>query len=366
MKILQVHNAYQQKGGEDTVVQAEYDLLKDRHEIKQYIVSNRSISGFPQKIKAAWNIAYKKDHDLENVINKFNPDIVHIHNFFPLITPAVYDICGKAKTIQTLHNYRTICANGLFLRNGQICEDCLGSSPYQAVLNKCYRNSYIGSFSLARMIQSHKKSIHKVDKFISLTEFAKNKFIQAGFPNGKIAVKPNFTEKPSIYDKINLAVFVGLLSHEKGVDVLIEAWERIRYPLAIIGDGPLLDSFVSPNVHFAGFKDREEVHKIMGKAKFLVMPSILYEGFPMVIVEAFSNGLPVICSRLGGMAEIVEDGITGLHFEPGNANDLTSKIQWLIDHPDECKKMGDNAMRLYEEKYTPEINYQLLIDIYNT
>jgi glycosyltransferase involved in cell wall biosynthesis len=379
MRVLLINNGYQQKGGEDAVVDNEQKLLASKNQVLTYSVNNSSINNIITKVNTALTTHYsKKQKDALSVyLLEHKPDIVQVHNFFPLLTLSIYDACVDAgiPVVQTLHNYRTVCAGALLMRNGKICEQCLHASPYQAIIHQCYRNSIAGSFFVARMVNYHRKNNTwntKVNRFIALTEFAKNKFIEAGFPAHKIAVKPNFIEDPfneSSFssNKEDFAIFVGRFSQEKGVSVLLNAWKAITYLLMLAGDGPIFDYCkinTQQNTVFLGNQRKQQLHELLTKAKFLIMPSIWYEGFPMVLVEAFAHGVPVICSRLGSMAEIVEDSVTGLHFEAGNADDLVAKINWLIAHPDECLQMGQNARAVYLEKYTPEQNYQQLMAIY--
>ena len=236
MHVLQVHNTYQQAGGEDVVVSSEQALLKKyRHQVSQYFVSNDLINGAFQKIITAFQTPYSPEAKkrFAREIAALGPDIVHVHNTFPLLTPSIYDACREAgvPVVQTLHNYRNICANALLMRNGRPCEDCIGGSPYQAVLHRCYRGSRMGSLAVARMIDVHSRKgtwNTKVDRFIALTEFAKAKFIEAGFRETQIAVKSNFVELSETHmtDPIprNSALFVGRLSEEKGIHTLLRAW----------------------------------------------------------------------------------------------------------------------------------------------
>ena len=379
MRILQVHNFYQQGGGEDVVVSNEQSLLRDHgHETRLFSVSNDDIVGFAPKLVAAWQSPYSPGAKirLAQEIASFTPDIVHVHNFFPLLTPAVYDACRDAgvPVVQTLHNYRTICAAALLMRDGKPCEDCIKGTPYQAVRHGCYRGSRLGSLAVARMIDTHRHRgtwATKVDRLVALTEFAKEKFVEAGFPPEKIAVKSNFVKwaEPETPVDANRhgALFVGRLSQEKGIETLLRAWKSLDVPLHLVGDGPLLELVkgeASETITVLGKRDPKQVMKEMADAAFLIMPSECYEGFPLVLVEAFAQGLPVIASRLGAMAEIVEDGVTGLHFAPGDAEDLADKVRWAAEHIDEMREMGANARRVYEEKYTPEINYRQLMAIY--
>ncbi len=379
MRVLQVHNTYQQVGGEDVVVHCERSLLAaSAHEVHLYSVSNDAIAGLWAKARTAWYAPYSEraKERLAADIAVFRPDVVHMHNLFPLITPAAYDACRNASVpvVQTLHNYRLICPGALLMHDGRPYEACIGS-PYRAVLHRCYRGSLLGSLAVARMVDIHRKRgtwRTKVDRFIALTEFGKIKFVEAGFPADRIAIKPNFVidlkAKPGDGGARRGALFVGRLSREKGILTLLKAWASLDFPLRVAGDGPLLKdvrSVDAATITSLGRKSREEVAAEMGSALFLVMPSEWYEGFPLTIAEAFCQGLSVIASRLGAMAEIVEDGVTGLHFIPGDAGDLAAKVRWSAAHPDDMRRMGLNARRVYEEKYTPEVNYRLLMAIYD-
>ena len=379
MNVLFLHNKYKQAGGEDLVLNEEYKLLcKYGHQCKISVLSNNTVIGLVNKIVTAlntvWSISGYKF--AKHSITGFQPDIVHVHNFFPQLTPAIYDACIDAgvPVVQTLHNYRAVCPGALLMRNGKICEKCITGSPYWAVWHHCYRHSIPGSWAVARMVSYHRKRLtwyEKVDRFIALTKFARQKFLQGGFPGNKVVVKPNFySEKERAGQEFvgrQGALFVGRLSTEKGVVTLLEAWRGLKISLRIAGDGPLFSKYQkehNKHISFLGQLTANEVANEMNRASFLVMTSECYEGFPMVLVEAFAHSLPVVATRLGGMAEIVEDGVTGLHFIPGNPQDLAEKVQWLHNHPEECRNMGANARANYVKKYTPERNYKILMNIY--
>ena len=383
MKILLVHNYYQKAGGEDVVVDSELDLLLSYgHKAKLFSVSNDDIKGLKQiKVASQTTYSYPARYRLSKEIFRFEPDVVHVHNFFPLLSPSIYDACmdNKVPVIQTLHNFRLICPGALLMRKGNICEKCVTASAYQSVLYRCYRNSVFGTCAVARMVENHRRKQtwhNKVDRFIVLTDFARKKFVEGGFPENKIVVKPNFCKKPENKKtasegkrnhQCESALFVGRLSHEKGLNALLNAWQELDIPLRIAGDGPLknmIKDYCYRHISFLGMLTPDRVSEEMDNASFLIMPSEWYEGFPMVLVEAFSHGLPVVASRLGSMEEIVEDGTTGLLFEAGNVEDLADKAIWMVEHPDECRRMGKNARCIYEEKYAPENNYKMLMKIY--
>jgi glycosyltransferase involved in cell wall biosynthesis len=377
--ILIIHNTYQQAGGEDVVVASEGALLqKHGHEVHLHSVSNDVIQGWSRKVVTAWRSPYSRwgRRETLRIIKEIAPAVVHVHNFFPLLSPSVYDACRDSgvAVVQTLHNYRTICAGALLMREGKLCEDCIKGTPYQAVLHGCYRDSRLGSLAVARMIDTHRRQgtwATKVDRFIALTEFSKGKFVEGGLPSEKIVVKPNFVEAAEPGTLVDAdrkgALFVGRLSQEKGIETLLRAWQSLDVPLRIVGDGPLLDMIRGKTpraVAALGRREPKQVMKEMARAAFLVMPSEWYEGFPMILAEAFAQGLPVIASRLGAMEEIIKDKVTGLHFTSGDAEDLAKKVHWASEHPEDMCRMGLKARSIYEEKYTPETNYRQLMAVY--
>lgn len=378
MKILQAHNTYRQPGGEDQVVNAERELLEENgHEVQLFGADNDDIVGFWRRLVTAWRAPFDATvrRRLAGVLRQWRPDVVHVHNFFPLLTPSVFEACQDIgiPVVMTLHNFRLLCPGAYLYRDGAICEDCLDASSYRAVLHSCYRNSFLGSLAVARMVDIHRRRQtwqQKVDRFIVMTDFSKNKLLEAGWDVGQIVVKTHFSPRPPC--DINAsepvgALFAGRLSPEKGISTLLKAWSGLPNVLSLAGEGPLRNEVEvcgNPLVHLLGWLSPEEMSLQLRSAACLVVPSEWYETFGMVVIEAFAHGLPVIASRLGSLAELVNDGVTGLHFEPGNADDLRAKVRWLTDHPEERRRMGDNARRVYEEKYTPERNYELLLSIY--
>jgi glycosyltransferase involved in cell wall biosynthesis len=377
-RVLIVHNSYQQAGGEDTAVANEHALL-DRHgwDTRLWAVSNDMIAGAWTKILTAIRTPYSRParHHLAEMIADFSPAVVHIHNFFPLLSPSVYDACRSAgvAVVQTLHNFRTICAGGLLLRDGHACEDCIGASPYQAVLHGCYRGSHIGSLAVARMVDIHHRRgtwQHKVDRFIAVSAFAKSKFVAAGFPADRITIKPNFAQDRPIGQSAARAgaLYVGRLSAEKGIATLLRAWDGFDAPLRLVGDGPMREvverAASSSKIIAVGWKAPVEVAEEMARAAFLVLPSVSHENFPMVILEAFSQSLPIIASRIPALEETIEDGANGLLFSAGDAGDLATKVNWALQHPGAMRNMGAKARRIYEEKYSPSVNFGQLTKIY--
>jgi glycosyltransferase involved in cell wall biosynthesis len=379
MRILKLHTHYQQPGGEDGVFGAEVALLRDKgHTVVPLTFHNKQLEDVPLLWRAAvtlWNReAYAR---VREAIRLHRPDILHVHNTFPLASPAVIHAAKaeRVPVVMTLHNYRLLCVNALFFRRGRVCEDCLGRIPWRGVLHGCYRDSRPASAVVAAMLTLNRAlgTWNMVDRFIALTEFARQKFIEGGFPPEKISVKPNFVHPdPGPGEgRGGYALFVGRLSPEKGLGTLLMAWERLggKVPLKIVGDGPLAPEVQEaqkriPGVEWLGRKAPEEVYALMGEASFLVFPSEWYEGFPKVLAEAFAKGLPVLASALGSQGSIVDHGRTGLHFRPGDPEDLAAKVEWLLAHPNELARMRKEARAEYEAKYTAEENYRQLMAVY--
>ncbi|NMG19077.1 glycosyltransferase family 4 protein [Brasilonema bromeliae] len=382
MRILSLHNRYQLPGGEDVVVSMERELLEaNGHCVDLFEVNNDHITNSIEKAKSAVNSIYSissKTQILQRIAS-FKPDIVHVHNFFPILSPSVYYACREAAVpvIQTLHNYRLLCLNSYFFREGKVCEDCLGKSfAWPGVVHSCYRGSKTGSAVIGAMQSIHRtlQTWNKVvDVYITVTEFARQKYIQGNLPASKLVVKPNFLypdPKPG-EGQGNYALFVGRLSPEKGLETLLKAWEKLagKIPLKIVGDGPLANTVASTaqrltGVEWLGRLPKQEVLKLMKDAQALIFPSLWYEGFPLVIVEAYAVGLPVIASNLGSQSSLVEHGRTGLHFRPGDPEDLVAQVEWALTHPAALAQMRQETRGEFEAKYTAERNYQMLMDIY--
>lgn len=380
-RILQVHNSYQQRGGEDIVAENEAALLvANGHEVARFLVSNHEIQDLSQRAQVALSLTWSKQSKLAvaGEIAQWQPDIVHVHNTFPLLTPSIYYACAEAgvPVVQTLHNFRIACGGALFLRDGKTCEKCLHGTPYWGAWHRCYRGSLPGSLAVAHAIAYHRSNNtwnEKVDHFIALTQFARAKFIEAGIAPERISVKPNFAadpldmSSPPDPDTRSGALFVGRLSTEKGLHVLMEAWRNVPYPLVIAGDGPLgpaLRRKAPAHITFTGALAPAEIGRLMASATFLVMPSICYEGFPMTMVEAYASGLPVLGSAIGSVGELIEDGVTGRLVSPGNAGALASAARDFAANPRAVERMGQAARARYEAEFAPETNYRALMAIY--
>ena len=381
LRVLLVHNFYQNKGAEDGVFFAEKALLEAHgHTVFTYTVDNL-INTFGEKakapIEALWSAAAYRH--IQELIREKKIDIAHFHNTFFRISPAAYYACRAlgVPVVQTLHNYRVLCPAATFYRDGHVCENCLRKKvPLAALRYRCYRSSFAESLGMTAMLSFHniiQTWRTQVDVFIALSNFSKSKFVEAGIPESHIAVKSNFLPTPanSTSRRGDYALFLGRLSPEKGLATLFESWAQLTdIPLKVAGDGPLR-SFVEtranalPHVDYLGLLSNGDVMQQLASARFLVLPSEWYEGFPLTLLEAFSLGVPVLASDLGSPAEIVrDDGKIGLLFKSGDAADLARQAKWMWTHPAELAQMSENVRREYEEKYTPEKNYAQLLSIY--
>lgn len=378
MRVLILHNRYQQAGGEDVVVHSESALLEAHgHPVSRFEVNNDSINGAWSRAQAAGSAVYSfsSRRAVRAEIRRFRPDVVHVHNFFPLLSPAVYDACREANipVVQTLHNYRLACPNALLFREGRICVDCLGRSvPLPGIVRGCYRGSRLQSATTAAMIAAHRLrgTWRRVDAYIALTAYQKTLMSKAGLPTDRIHVKPNFTFDPGPRCPTpgNYILFVGRLSREKGVSTLIQAYQQygLTMPLKIVGDGPQRAEWqnqaVGP-IEFMGLKDKVDVLSLMRGARFLAFPSVWLEPFGMAIIEAFSCGVPVLASRLGSLPELIHD--RGWLADPGDPSAWSAAMQEAWNTPD-LPQRGQKARLAYEATYSPQSNYQQLRGIYES
>ncbi len=381
MKILLLHNYYQQPGGEDVVVAHEKALLESKgNDVRLFSAHNDTIKGIVGRFRTALDSIYcvHSKRELDKEICSFQPDIVHAHNLFPLLSPSVYGACKAhgIPVVQTLHNFRLICPNALLFRNGKTCELCVGKTvPWPAIQHGCYRDSHAGSAAVACMIATHGLGgtwRSSVDAYITLTNFSREKLIAGKLPSNRLFVKPNFlfTDPGRSSRAGDYALFVGRLSHEKGISTLLSAWARLREnaKLKIVGTGPL-EGFVhegakNSSIQAIGHQTQEGVMNLIDGAAFVIFPSECYEGFPRVIVESFAKGKPVVASRLGSMAELIDHGRTGLLFEPRNAQALAETIEWMFANSRQVQTMGEAARVEFETKYTADRNYWQLMEIY--
>lgn len=377
VRVMIVHNSYQRPGGEDMVFEAECEVLRSHGvEVTRYHVSNDEIERTPKMAaakNAVWNSSQARK--IESAIEAARPDVVHVHNTLSVISPAVFHVAKGlgCATVQTLHNHRLVCPSATLFRDGRICEDCVGKSvPWPAVRHACYRDSRSATAVVVGMLIAHRAMgtyRHKVDLFLTLSEFSRSKFIEGGIPASRLMVKPNFLKRdPGEGEGVGgYALYVGRLSSEKGLDTLLNAWEMLgdRLPLRIVGDGPLepvvrARASTMVGVEALGSLPSDRVAEQMKGATVLLFPSECYEGLPMVIIEALATGLPVVASRLGSLEEVIRDGHDGALFRAGDVQDLIDVVLDTVSDDGELARMRRSARATYLARYTPEAGFEQL------
>lgn len=384
MKILLVHNFYKFFAGEDSIALREKDLLESNGEnVFFFTRDNKETENYTtvQKINFFRQTIYSKktEEEIKGIINDFKPDVAYTHNIFPLISPSIFHTLHKASIpcIQNVQDYRWLCPNGVFYINDRICERCKNGAFWNAVIYRCFRNSFLLSGLYAATISANRMAgvFKKIDVFLCTTEFNKQKLMEAGIEESRISIKPNYLDISGIepsYGNGDYVIFLGRLSQEKGLWTLIHAFERLGdLRLCIVGTGPLeepLKQYIHEkginNISIEGFKQGLEKDNLLRNALFMVFPSEWYEHFPIVLLEAFAFGKPVIASNIGNMPLIVENEKSGLHFRAGDVDDLMDKIKTLIQNPSLIIRMGMYARKKIEADYTPEINYRILKSIF--
>jgi glycosyltransferase involved in cell wall biosynthesis len=382
MKVLFVHNYYQAHGGEDRSVDEEAALLRDAgHEVFFYAVSDASIPTrniVDVTSRAFWNPRVYRD--VRRLVAERRPDVVHLTNTFPLISPAA---CHAAKAegaavVQALHNYRLLCPSHCFVRDGRICEECLGKRfAWPAIRYGCYRGSRAASAVVAAvrgvhdLLRTWRKT---VDLFATPSEFASRKFVEGGFSPTRLRVIRTFVDPDPGAGQGDggFAVFVGRLASEKGLGTLLDAWNQhgLSIPLRIIGDGPLADlarrgARENARVEWLGERPWRETLSIIGRATCLIVPSVGYETFGRTIIEGFAVGTPVIASRLGPSLDLIDDGRTGWFFTAGDAADLADRVRTLCSDPELQRRTRVAARAQYEAQHTRHGAIENLLAIYH-
>ena len=388
--ILMLHNRYQYAGGEDSSTLAEIEVLsqfghqvtlieKHNDEIQEYSTLEKLNLFF----KTAWNS--QEYYKARSRLQEIQPDLLHVQNFFPLFSPSIHAAAQSLNipTIQHLRNFRLGCLNSYLFRNGKVCEACVGKNPWRGIAYRCYRNSSPASLAVWNLLTYNRwrRTWEKdVDAFITPSQFAANKLIEIGIPADRLYVKPNVTPDPLADQTIPpfpqqpTFLFIGRLSPEKGVMTLLKAWEKLTEPqwqLKIVGDGEqreALEQFVQEkaltNVHFLGYQPKAQVIEQIKQATAIVVPSQWYETFGRVVIEAFACGRPVLVSNLGALAELVRDHETGFLITHDSVEQWVEFLRWSGNHLLEMEKMGKKARMIYQRNYTPEVNYQQMMSIY--
>jgi glycosyltransferase involved in cell wall biosynthesis len=366
MRILIVHEQYRQAGGEDAAVAQELALLTEAGvEVALLSEDNHNIARATPALalRALWSLEGRRRVATE--IDRFAPDILHVHNSFPLLSASIYAAAAErgVAVVQTLHNFRLLCPNALLLRDGRHCEECVDKKiKWPGILHACYRDSRAASAVVAGVAAVHRLTAirhHYVDRYLALSSFSARRFVAGGLPADRLTICPPVVREPGsepcVPTNRNGGLFVGRLSPEKGVESLLRAWRGIPQPLTVIGDGPLAEPLrrdAPPHVTFLGRQPPEMVSQAMRRAALLLFPSLCYENFPLSVAEAMAHGLPVLAAAGGSVAETLEAGRTGAFAPPGDVAAWRSCAQEMLAQPDRLAAMGMAGRSVFQERYS--------------
>ncbi|HET7232151.1 MAG TPA: glycosyltransferase [Longimicrobium sp.] len=376
LRVVVVHEHYLHPGGEDRVFEAEVALLRGRgHRVSTFTAHNRDvgrIGAAAAGLRALWNAGAGRE--LERLLRRERPHVVHAHNTFPLLSAAVYHAARRAgaAVVQTLHNFRFICPNALLFSGGGPCEACVGRAvPWPGIARGCYHDSRAATCAVAASSAIHRRAgEHSVDVYLALSAFARRRFVAGGLPAGRVVVRPNFLgDDPGAgAHQGGFALYAGRLSAEKGVGTMVDGWARLggAVPLVVAGEGPLeaLARRKTPGVAWAGAIDRAGVLRLMGDARLLVFPSECPENFPLALVEAFATGLPVVAADGGAAAALVRRHGAGWVYPRGDAAALAAAVRAALDDPRSLAAMGAHARAAFQAHYTAECGYRSLVGAY--
>ena len=379
MNVVLAHTRYLEAGGEDVAFAAECELLERAgHQVTTFTASNSELTRYSKSGMAArtlWNEPVRRE--LAELARRVKPDVIHFHNTFPWFSPASYYAAGRAvAVVQTLHNYRLVCPEALLVRAGSTCEACVGRFPWPGIAHGCYRSSRTATAAVAAMVQLHRVALtwrRRVHAYIALSSYARSLFVRGGLPAERIHVKPNFVD-PDPGRGAHAGehyLFVGRLVEQKGVRVLLDAWSRLERPprLRIIGEGPMSDWVREQAEHlegveFAGPLPRARVLEEMRQARALIFPSLSQECCPFTMLEAFATGLPVLCSRIRNLQDLVREGVNGWLFNPGHAGELCAMVRRAEERVGERQALGSAARALWESDFTATTNSARLEAVY--
>jgi len=382
VNIYQVYNESRARiGGEVAVVDATMRVLTQNGQEPRLVMKSSRVleNSLLKRMNAFWGGVYnvRSYHEMRRLLKEDRPDIVHVHSVYPMFSPSILVACRQegVPVVMTMHNHNLTCPTAQHLYKGRVCEDCVGGHEYRCVLKNC-RSNILESFAYAlrSAVARRFRLFHdNVSIVIVMTPFAKRKLLQAGFRDDQVAVVPNpasikdTTANPSAGTYV---AFVGRVSREKGVDILLAAAAQMPdVPFKVAGDGPVLSEMkerATHNVEFLGRLGSDELRSFYGNSRLVVVPSVWFEQFPMVILEAMARGLPVIASRIGGLPEIVEEGVTGSLFEPGNPEDLVQHVRRLWEDPQLCNQMGRAGQQKVMREYTEDAYFHNLMAVYQT
>jgi glycosyltransferase involved in cell wall biosynthesis len=382
LRVLVVHNRYrsEQPSGENNVVDQEVALLADGgHDVSLFERRSDDIAAMSLPAKVAvplrvpWNRAVRAE--LTAKLRAERPDVVHIHNTFPLLSPSVVAACVDAgvPAVATLHNYAMVCPPGTLYRDGHVCTDCVGSAPLPAVRHGCYRGSRVATLPMAASLMANRRRWWSdVTRFFCISGAQRKILVDAGMPADRLAVKHNFVADPGLRRSGagEHVLFLGRLTAEKGVSLLMAAWDRIAasgglgVPLVLAGTGPMQDEVAQwaqgrDDVRYVGLQDKAQCQDLAVRASAVVAPSVWLEAFGLVVVEAMAAGVPAVAADHGAFPELVEDGVTGLLHRPDDAGSLAESLRSVVGVRN--AEMGLAARRRYEEGFTPAVGLERLI-----
>ncbi|MGW3419626.1 glycosyltransferase [Streptomyces phaeochromogenes] len=389
MHVLVVHNRYSsaQPSGENKVVDQEVALLRAAgHRVGVFERRSDDIAARSLLSKAAlpllvpWNPAVRTE--LATRLRTERPDVVHVHNVFPLLSPAVLAACADAgvPAVATLHNYTQVCPPGTLQRDGRPCTECVGSAPLPAVRHGCYRGSRLATVPLAVSLSVNRRRWWSgVERFLCISAAQRDVLVRAGMPAERLAVKHNFVPEPGSRRAGDgeHVLYLGRLAEAKGVRLLMTAWDEVAagggvgVPLVIAGTGPLEREVTAwaagrDDVRYVGLYDPAQCRRAIARSVAVVAPSTWLEPFGLVLVEAMAAGVPAVAAGHGAFVELVEDGVTGLLHRPGEPASLASRIRRITAEPARNREMGEAARRRYEQDFSPAVGLERLVEEYRT
>jgi glycosyltransferase involved in cell wall biosynthesis len=383
MRILCVHNKFQKYAGSDAVAEADERILAEHDQVVSYTRhSNEIASANPlQRLGMGVDALYSRRtvREITEIVERFRPDIGYVHNVFPLISPSLYSVLHNlgVPSVHIIHDYRLLCPNSRFYVNNHVCESCKLGNFWPAVGKRCVRGNVAYSALYASSLYLNRKRglMQKIGGYICLTEFTRNLLLQSNIPENRLYVCPNHIDTSAITPQFGsgrYVLYLGGLYKDKGVLTVAEAFAKLPHiPLKVVGTGveeERLRDFISQNrlsnIEIVGFKAGHEKLEYVRNSLFTLCGSHYYENFPLVVLEAFASGKPVVASARGALLSIIEPERTGLFFKAEDPNDLAARAGWLFDHPDQIERMGRNARAVAENKYDARLRYPSLHTIF--